>query len=105
MTIETGILISVISVASAIFFGIANNRRANTEDIEKRTIEQTKVEMKLDEIGRNVSDIKYDISATKKDVASLSERILLLESSCNNEKRRIDHLESVLEQKEDAQYE
>ncbi len=103
MTIELGILISGISVAFAIFFGMSNNRRAVTDDIEKRTIEHTKVEMKLDEIGRNVADIKYDISATKKEVNGLAERVLILENSHHNEKKRVDHIVDLLEQKEESE--
>lgn len=97
MTIEVSILISVISVSFAVFFGISNNRRATTDEIEKRTIEHTRTDMKLDEIGRNVSDIKYDISATKKEVSCLCERVASVEASHKSEHKRLDHIERVLD--------
>lgn len=44
MTIEisTAIIISVVSVAFSIFFGLKNNKRSDTKDIEERVKQNTK---------------------------------------------------------------
>lgn len=93
MTIEVTILISVISVAFAIFFGLSNYKRGNVKDLTEKVKDDTRFEMKLDEIGRNVSDIKYDISATKKEVQELSNKLIAVEASTKSAHRRLDMFE------------
>ena len=46
MTIEIALLISIVSVAFSIFFGIKNSRRADTKDIEERVKENTRINVK-----------------------------------------------------------
>lgn len=101
MTIELTILLSVISVSCAVFFGFKSYSRTNDKELSNRVAQETKVDMKLDEIGRNVSDIKYDISATKKEVQQLRENIVTLEASCKSAHHRIDGIESKAHNKEE----
>ena len=49
-------------VAFAIFFGLSNRKRADTTDIEVKAKERAETNIKLDNIGKDVTDIKYDIS-------------------------------------------
>lgn len=93
MTIEVTILISVISVAFAIFFGLSNYKRGNVNDLTEKVKEDTRFEMKLDEISRIVTDIKYDISATKKEVQELSNKLVAVEASVKSAHRRLDMFE------------
>ena len=46
MTIEVALLISVISVAFSIFFGLKNNKRSDVEDIKSRVERDTKTDAK-----------------------------------------------------------
>lgn len=64
MTIEisTAIIISVVSVAFSIFFGLKNNKRSDTKDIEERVRQNTQINMKLDNISSLSEDIKSEIS-------------------------------------------
>lgn len=63
MTIEisTAIIISVVSVAFSIFFGLKNNKRSDTKDIEERVRQNTQINMKLDNISSLSEDIKSEI--------------------------------------------
>lgn len=88
-----GLAISAISVSCAIYFSSKNSRKNDTKEIEQRVAERTETNMKLDEIGRNVTDIKYDISATKKEVQNLTERMASVESSAKQAHHRIDRIE------------
>lgn len=90
MTIEVAILLSIVSVAFSVYFGLRNNKRADTSDVEKRAYENAMVNSKLDEIGRNVSDIKEDIAVTKTEVQSLSGRMIVVEQSVKSAHHRID---------------
>lgn len=93
MTIEVALLISLTSVAFSVYFGLRNNKRSDTKEIEQRVAERTETNMKLDQIGKDVQDIKYDISATKKSVNSLTERVASVESSVKSAHHRLDTME------------
>ncbi len=93
MSIEITVLISAVSVAFAIFFGLKNSKRADVKDIERKATERAETNYKLDEISRNVTDIKYDISSTKKSVTELTERMTKVEACADKAHLRIDALE------------
>ncbi len=61
MTIEITILISVISVSAAIFFGFKSTRRADTADIEERAKKNAEINLKLDNILATVSSMKDEM--------------------------------------------
>lgn len=90
MTIEITILISVVSVAFAIYFGLKSNRRNDTKDIEERVARETKVDIKLTEIAGDVKDIKYDITATKDKVNEIDRRLIKVEESSKSAHHRLD---------------
>lgn len=93
MTIEVTILMSIVSVAFAIFFGLKSNRRSDVKEIEERAANNAKVNMKLDIISNNVTDIKSDMSATRGDVRNLAERMAAVEQSAKSAHHRIDGIE------------
>lgn len=91
-----GLIISAISVTAVIYFNSKNSKKTDTKDIERQVAEQTKVNMKLDEINRNTTDIKYDVSAVKKDIQKHSEKIVELEASNKSLYHRLDNIEDRL---------
>ena len=66
MTIEVALLVSVVSVAFSIFFGIKNSKKSDSEEIAQRIARDTRVDMKLDEISKDVKEVKegYDCGIT-----------------------------------------
>ncbi|MDD2958875.1 MAG: hypothetical protein PHR92_10175 [Lachnospiraceae bacterium] len=92
MTIEIALLVSIVSVAFAVYFGVKNTKRADTSDAEKKATEMATINVKLDTIGGDVRDIKYDISAVKKDVQGLAERMVVVEQSTKSAHHRLDTL-------------
>jgi outer membrane murein-binding lipoprotein Lpp len=100
MTINPATLISIIalivtgiSVAFAIYFGIKGSKRNDTTDIERKAAETATINVKLDQIGTDVRDIKYDMTATKKDVQALTERMITVEQSAKSAHHRLDAVE------------
>lgn len=93
MTIEVTILISVVSVAFAIFFGLKSNRREDVKAIEERATKNAEINYKLDAISGTVNDIKYDVSATRKKVDDLDKRLIIVEQSSKSAHHRIDRME------------
>lgn len=98
MTIEITILVSIVSVAFAIYFGLKSNRRSDVKDIEDRATRNAEINFKLDTISSNVNDIKYDISVTRKKVDEIDKRLVIVEQSTKSAHHRIDRIEG----KEDA---
>lgn len=94
MTIEIALLISVVSVAFSIFFGLKNSKRTDTKDIEERVKENTRINIKLDNIGQTTQDIKAEVSSMRDDIKSHNERLIKLEESCKSAHHRLDGLES-----------
>ena len=93
MTIEITILVSVVSVAFAIYFGLKSNRREDVKVIEERATKNAEINYKLDAISGTVNDIKYDISATRKKVEDIDKRLVIVEQSSKSAHHRIDRLE------------
>lgn len=100
MTINPSILISIIaviltciSVAFAIYSGMKSSKRNDTTDIERKAAEAATINVKLDQIGSDVRDIKYDMTLTKKDVQSLTERMITVEQSAKSAHHRLDAVE------------
>lgn len=84
------ITVSVIATAFAVYFGIKSSRRADVTDVEKKAMEMATINVKLDQIGLDVKDIKYDITAVKQDVNGLTERMIVVEQSTKSAHHRID---------------
>lgn len=100
MTIEVTLLISVVSVAFAIYFGTRNTKRADTSEAEKKAVETATINVKLDSIAGDVRDIKYDMTAVKKDVQGLTERMIVVEQSTKSAHHRIDGMEGKEERQD-----
>lgn len=103
MTIEvsTAIIISVLSLAFSVFMGLKSNKRTDTKDIEERVKENTRINMKLDAISSNTTDIKNEVSEMRKEINSHDNRIVKVEESVKSAHHRIDGLEERMnDQKE-----
>ena len=90
MTIEIALLISIVSVAFSIFFGIKNSKRTDTKDIEERVKENTRINVKLDNITQATQEIKSEISSMREDIKSHNDRLIKLEESVKSAHHRID---------------
>lgn len=100
MSIEITVLISAVSVAFAIFFGLKNNKRADTKEIEERTRDRAELNLKLDFISKQTNEIKEQISSLVKEVQNHGEKIAELQQSTKSAHHRIDTIEQRLNEKE-----
>ncbi len=91
---EVVAVISAIVAILSLYYASKNNRKSDVKEIEERATQNAQVNVKLDNIANNIADIKYDISATKRDVASLTERMAGVESSVKSAHHRIDGIEN-----------
>ena len=98
MTIEvsTAIIISVLSLGFSVFMGLKSNKRTDAKDIEERVKENTRINMKLDAISNNTTDIKNEVSEMRKEINSHDSRIIKVEESAKQAHHRLDTIEGRL---------
>jgi len=92
MTIEWTVLLSVLSVSAAIFFGLKASRRADKADDQKEATDMTTVSVKLDFIRTDVSDIKSGLHGMQDEAKDTRERLVAVEASTKQAHKRIDDL-------------
>lgn len=92
MTIEVALLISIVSVSFAFYFGLSNKKRNEVSDLKKDAIEAATINVKLDTINRGVDDIKLEQKSISKDIKELSDRVLVVEQSTKSAHHRIDDM-------------
>ena len=88
MTIELSLLLSGISVAFAIFFGIS--KKDAEQETEERATANTLMMTKLENIADDVKDIKRDYKETRAEVQNLHDRVLIVEQSLKSYHKRLD---------------
>ena len=82
MTIEVSILLTGISVAGALYFGLSTKKRNEKND--------TLVMMKLEMISDDLKEIKTENRNFREDIATLRERVAKVESSLKSYHKRLD---------------
>lgn len=92
MTIEVALIISIVSVFFAIFFGALNLRRNQKADDRREQSDLTTVIVKLENIQTDTSEIKNDIKSLKTDVRHNSEDIIRMDESLKSAWRRINEI-------------
>lgn len=100
MTIEVALLISLISVSFSIFFGLKNSKKSDVKDIEDRVARDTKTDMKLDEISKDVKEVKETVRNIQNDVKDHEGRIVKLEASYKRLHEREDDTSDKVSQLE-----
>ncbi len=94
MTVELSLLLSGISVAFAIFFGISSKNRNDRKDTEQETEDRatthTILMTKLEYIEENVKEIKDDNKELKGEVRELRDKVIAVEQSLKSYHKRLD---------------
>lgn len=101
MTVEVALIVSIVSVSFSIFFGLKNSKKSDVKDIEARVARDTKTDMKLDEISKDVKEVKDTVRNIQNDVKDHEGRIVKVEASLNAEHKRLDELFAMIELKRD----
>ena len=98
MTVELSLLLSGISVASAVFFGITSKSRyvrIDTEqETEDRTATHTILMENLKHIEDTVKEIKDDSKELKGEVRELRDRVIAVEQSLKSYHKRLDGMKT-----------
>ncbi|WP_066307783.1 hypothetical protein [Bacillus sp. FJAT-29814] len=89
MTVEVGVLISVLSVIIA-FLGYSLNK---SKAIKSDGQESAELKAELGYIRRGVDDIRIDQKASEKQMQVFGERVTLVEESNKSLHKRVDKIE------------
>ncbi|MDD3347322.1 hypothetical protein [Oscillibacter sp.] len=100
MTVEVALLISGLSLAFSIFFGISTQRRSAKSDDKKDATEMTTVIVKLENIGTGITEIKSEMTNVKNDVKEDRERLIRVEESAKQAHKRLDDIVKPYQVKE-----
>ena len=100
MNIEIALVVSIVSVAFSVFFGLKNNKKTDEKEIAEKIARETRTEFKLDEIGRDVREVKETVKNIQNDIKDHEGRIVKLEASYKAEHKRLDEVFKFFEPKE-----
>ena len=93
MQVEIAYLISIVSLAFSVFFGLKSSKHTDTKDIEERVKDNTRINMKLDAIAGTTQEIKSEISTMREEINKNNDKIIKLEQRLKSEHHRLDTLE------------
>lgn len=93
MTVEVALLISGVSLAFAVYSGIANMKRNSKKDVTEDATQLTTVIVKLENISAGIAEIKTEMSNVKNDIKDLGDRLIVVEQSAKQAHKRIDSLD------------
>ena len=90
MQVEIAYLISIVSLAFSVFFGLKSSKHTDTKDIEERVKDNTRINMKLDAIAGTTQEIKSEISTMREEINKHNDK---MEQSLKSAHHRLDTLE------------
>lgn len=93
MQVEIAYIISIVSLAFSVFFGLKSSKHTDTKDIEERVKDNTRINMKLDAIAGTTQEIKSEISTMREEINSHNDKIIKLEQSLKSAHHMLDTLE------------
>lgn len=99
------ILVSVGALCFSVFMGLKGNKKTNENEITERITRETRTEMKLNEIGNDVKEVKETVKNIQNDIKDHEGRIVKLEASYKAAHKRLDEIFRTAKLKESENYE
>lgn len=94
MTVEItmAVMVSMLSLAFSVFMAVRGNRKTSEKEVAERIARETRVDMKLDEISKDIKEVKETVKNIQIDVKDHEGRIVKLEASYKAEHKRLDEI-------------
>ena len=96
-TMSFALLIALVTIACTVYNTLTGKTSQSQKDVDQQIKEatqtvaaDTKISLKLDQIGYDVKSIKEDINTTKKEVRELDKKVALLDASIRSAHKRMD---------------
>lgn len=87
---ETGTILSILSLIVAALVGFTNIKRNQSADNRQAAAEMTTVIVKLDMINASVTEIKADVRNQRAELQELRDKVIAIEQSVKAAHHRID---------------
>lgn len=92
MSIELSILISVAAVCISLVMASHNLKKDSTSNITANVEQITRINMKLDEVYRNTTDIKSNINLLNNQVNEVKEELIIQKQEIKALWKNVDKL-------------
>ena len=90
--LEYALLVAIISVTFAVYFGQINVKRNRRLDDTNTAANMAKIETCLQYIEKGIDNIRHDMKSIKAEINEHRERITLVESSTSQAHKRLDEM-------------
>ena len=91
----TRIIISVVSVAFAVYMGLRGNHKADNEEREERIRTETRMDVKLNDVLSATKDTRDSVKDLQREIQGHNNRIVVVEESVRSLTRRIEAVEQA----------
>lgn len=95
MTIEIMSVVTIISVACAVYFGAINAKRNKTQDDKSEATMLTTLNVKQDTMQKSLDEIRFDVKGIRAESNLMQKQMASLEASCKSAHKRIDRIEGI----------
>lgn len=97
MTIELSLLLSGVSIAFAIFFGISTRSRNVKKDTQEEAREDATVLIKLENIQTAITEVKTEMNGYRNEMKEVREYYIKAQESLKSLHKRVDRIESIVD--------
>lgn len=98
MTVEISLLISGLSVAAAIFFGISTKNRNTKKDTQEEASRGAAMMAKMENIQTTLIEFKTELKGYREEVDRVNEQSIRNEESLKSLHKRVDKVEQMLQE-------
>ena len=99
MTIEVSLLLSGVSIAFAIFFGISTRNRNVKKDTQDETILT-----KLENIQNTMIEVKSEMGSYRNEMKEIREYYIRASESLKQLHKRVDRIDKIIDESHPHQY-
>ena len=97
MTIELSLLLSGVSIAFAIFFGISTRSRNVKKDTQEKAREDATVLIKLENIQTAITEVKTEMNGYRNEMKEVREYYIKAQESLKSLHKRVDRIEGIVD--------
>lgn len=99
MTVELGLILTILSVVVAILgyqLNKQNQKMNQLKEVKSESHRDARLQAQLEYISKGVDDIRIDLKANERQMIALGERVTRVEESSKQAHKRLDALEKEM---------
>ena len=90
------IVISFCALLFSMYMGFRGNKKTDIKEIEAKVERETRLDMRLAEIGNDVKEVKETVKSIQNDVKDHEGRLVKVEASLKAEHSRLDEIYKMI---------